>query len=97
MTVYILIVLIVAKIVVLSVTGAILYKVLGPELRAPKPTNPMPGVRCLYCHATPSLFHSEETRWEGSDLVIVRTYECRQCHMPFWRLERVKALEKEPS
>jgi len=83
------------KIVVLIVTGIILWRVMGPELKTPRQRYGMPGVRCVYCHATPALFHSEEQKWEGDELVMVRTYECRECHMPFWRVERVAADTRE--
>jgi hypothetical protein len=96
MTLDIVLILIASKIVILSVTGAILWKVMGPELRAPRPKHGMPGVRCVYCHDSPALFHSEEQRWEDNELVLVRTYECRRCHMPFWLLERVDAVAKKP-
>ena len=95
MTLQILLILLAFKALVLVVIGAILWKVLGPELRAPRPQYGMPGVRCVYCHATPALFHSEEQRWEDDELVLVRTYECRECHMPFWRIERVPTVVKE--
>lgn len=93
----IIIVFVAAKVVILAVTGVILYKVFGPELRSPRRQEHMPGVRCVYCGASPALFHSEEQRWEGNELVLVRTYECRECHMPFWRLERVKTVEQKTS
>jgi hypothetical protein len=91
----ILLVFIGAKIVVLAVVGVILYKVFWPELRAPRPSHPMPGVKCVYCHFSPSLFHSEEQRWEGDDLILTKTFECRRCHMPFWQVERVSAVARE--
>ncbi|GEM_PF-5892064 len=91
----IILVFIAAKIVILAVTGVLLYKVFWPELRRPRPQYPMPGVRCIYCRATPALLHSEDQRWEGDELVLVQTFECRECHMPFWRLERIHAVENK--
>ncbi|HEV3312674.1 MAG TPA: hypothetical protein VG815_19345 [Chloroflexota bacterium] len=94
MTTQVILILLASKVVVLIVAGAIFWKVMGPELRAPRPRYGIPGVRCVYCHATPSVLHSEEQRWEEDELVMVRTYECRECHMPFWRVERVQAVTK---
>lgn len=94
MTVEILLIFIGAKIVILTVTGVILWKVMGSELRSPRQTYGMPGVRCVYCHDTPSILHGEEERWEENELVMVRTFECRRCHMPFWQIERVKTVSK---
>ncbi len=91
----ILLVFIGAKIVLLVMIGAILYNVFGPELRAQKSSYPMPGVKCVYCHFSPALFHSEEQRWEGDDLILTKTFECRRCHMPFWQVERVTAVARE--
>ncbi len=93
MALSILLILVAAKMIVLIVIGVLLYKVFGTELRPTKSTYPMPGVKCVYCHFSPSLFHSEETRWENDDLILVKTYECRKCHLPFWKVERVPAVE----
>ena len=98
MTLEIILILIGAKIVILAVVGVILWRVLEPELRQPRQKHGMPGVRCVYCHSSPALFHSEEHKWEGEDLVLVRTFECRECHMPFWKVERVAVQrDKTPS
>ncbi|HZT97976.1 MAG TPA: hypothetical protein VFB34_14170 [Chloroflexota bacterium] len=86
-----------AKVIVLAVTGTILYKVFAPDLKRRKPLAEMAGVKCVYCHFSPALYHSEETRWEADELVLVKTYECRRCHMPFWRIERLTAVEHHPT
>lgn len=91
----IIIIFVAAKMVILAVTGTVLWKVFGPELRSPRPNHAMPGVRCVYCHFSPALFHSEEQSWEGDELVFTRTYECRQCHMPFWQVERVQPVSQK--
>lgn len=45
---------------------------------------------CLYCKSRYTEPVDEgNTRWEGDDLVLVTTYECQHCHMPFWHVERV--------
>ena len=89
MTLQIILIFVVLKIVIVSVLGVLLWRVMGRELRAGRQKYGMPGVKCIYCKATPSLFHSEEQTWEGDELVMVRTYECRECHLPFWKIERV--------
>jgi hypothetical protein len=90
-------ILVAAKILVLTVTGAIFWAVLGPEFRRrakPNGKGLMPGVRCIYCHYSPALFHTEEQHWDGDDLLLTRTFECRRCHLPFWKVERVKAVRE---
>lgn len=74
--------------------GGILYWVFRGDIRSwraqrrrkPVPTTPA----CVYCgskwtHAQPE----QESRWEGEELVLVTTYQCQHCEMPFWRVERV--------
>ncbi len=90
-TTQIILILVAAKIFIVTVVSIIVWRVIGPEWKAQRRHYGMPGVRCIYCRATPALFHSEEQKWEGDELVLVRTYECRECHMPFWKVERVAA------
>jgi hypothetical protein len=85
----IILVIVVTKLVILLAVGVLVWRIMGPELRAPKQQHGMPGVRCIYCGYSPALYHGEEQRWEGDELVLARTYECRECHMPFWHVERV--------
>lgn len=45
---------------------------------------------CVYCQSKwTSPVGEGETRWEEDGLVLVTTYECQHCHLPFWHVERV--------
>jgi hypothetical protein len=45
---------------------------------------------CMYCQSRWTQPSGEtQTRWEDDELVLVTTYECQHCHLPFWRVERV--------
>ncbi|MGH2448830.1 MAG: hypothetical protein ACRDFS_09560 [Chloroflexota bacterium] len=56
--------------------------------REPEPTEPA----CLYCQSKYTHAVGEaEPRWEEDVLVLVTTYECEHCRMPFWHVERVPA------
>jgi hypothetical protein len=48
---------------------------------------------CMYCgsawtHAT----DEGQTRWENDELILVTTYECEHCTLPFWHVERVPMI-----
>jgi hypothetical protein len=71
--------------------GIVLFFVFRPELknigkRKPAPTTPV----CVYCESRWTRPVDEgQTRWEDDDLVLVTTYECQHCSLPFWHVERV--------
>lgn len=47
---------------------------------------------CVYCQSVYIRPVDEgQTRWENDSLVLVTTYECQHCHLPFWHVERVAA------
>lgn len=51
---------------------------------------------CLYCGSKwTEPVEEGETRWEGDDLVLVTTYECQHCHLPFWHVERVPTASQQ--
>lgn len=91
----IIIVFVVMKLVIFAIIGPILYKLLGPELRKPSPSAPLPGAMCMYCGEANPLVQAEDQRWEGGELVMVRTYECQSCHLPYWNVERLSAVESK--
>jgi hypothetical protein len=48
---------------------------------------------CMYCQSSLTQPADEgSTRWEGDELVLVTTYVCGHCHLPFWHVERVAAV-----
>ncbi len=52
---------------------------------------------CLYCQSTWTQAVDEgQSRWDGEDLVLVTTYECQHCRLPFWHVERVKTGALKP-
>lgn len=45
---------------------------------------------CVYCQSKWTRPLDEvKPRWENDELVLVTTYECEHCHLPFWHVERV--------
>jgi len=45
---------------------------------------------CMYCQSKWTRALDEgQPRWDNEDLVLVTTYECQHCHLPFWHVERV--------
>lgn len=45
---------------------------------------------CIYCHSAALRPAGEpETRWDQEELVLVSTFECLECGLPFWHVERV--------
>lgn len=76
------------------VFGVILYLVFRKDIKEwwVNRRNP-PPVRdpvCMYCQSTWTHAVDEgQTRWEGDELVLVTTYECEHCRLPFWHVERV--------
>jgi len=71
--------------------GVVLFFVFRPELRnagkrKPAPTTPI----CIYCESRwTNAVDEGQTRWEHDELVLVTTYACEHCSLPFWRVERV--------
>jgi hypothetical protein len=71
--------------------GIVLFFVFRPELRnmgKRKAVSTTPT--CVYCESRWTRAVDEgQTRWEDDDLVLVTTYECQHCSLPFWHVERV--------
>jgi integral membrane sensor domain MASE1 len=83
------------------VFGGILYFVFRDDIRewwsgkeeTSAPTMPV----CVYCQsAWTQPAGDPETRWEDDELVLVTTYECQHCRLPFWRVERVPVTSTKP-
>jgi hypothetical protein len=52
---------------------------------------------CVYCQSVWTEATGEpQTRWENEELVLVTTYECQHCRLPFWRVERVPMTSTKP-
>ncbi len=86
--VVILLILVAVKFVFIAVLLGVVFK---EDLRSmrQKKAGPQPAV-CMYCQSVWTRPVDEgQTRWEGDDLVLVTTYECEHCHLPFWHVERV--------
>ncbi|HCG00271.1 MAG TPA: hypothetical protein DEV93_06965 [Chloroflexi bacterium] len=89
----IIIVLLVIAAVKFVVFGWLLYRVFQRDLEqyendqlSTASTVPV----CVYCQSAWTKPVDEgQTRWEGGDLVLVTTYECEHCRLPFWHVERV--------
>jgi hypothetical protein len=46
---------------------------------------------CIYCESRWTQAVDEgQSRWEDDQLVLVTTYECQHCHLPFWHVDRVQ-------
>jgi hypothetical protein len=51
-----------------------------------QPVDPM----CVYCGSKWTVALDEgQSRWEGQDLVLVTSFRCQHCDLPFWRVDRV--------
>lgn len=78
------------------VFGVILWKVFRQDIkhwwtqeRRQKSREPSTPV-CVYCQSVWTVPVDEgQTRWEGDELVLVTTFECQHCQLPFWRVERL--------
>jgi 5-methylcytosine-specific restriction endonuclease McrA len=56
--------------------------------RAARKAPPVPT--CMYCQSKWTQPIDEgQTRWDKDELILVTTYECQHCHLPFWHVERV--------
>lgn len=87
--VVILLVLVLVKFVIIS---WILYVVFKPDIKQVwmKKTKVPDVPACVYCRSRWTRAVDEgQTRWDHDDLVLVTTYECEHCHLPFWHIERV--------
>jgi hypothetical protein len=71
--------------------GVVLLVVFRPDLRKLRKKKARPDVpTCMYCQSKWTRAIDEgQTRWDNDDLVLVTTYECEHCHLPFWHVERV--------
>jgi hypothetical protein len=85
-------VLLISVVVLLPIKAGILYFVFRDDIRAylaqrqTKPTSPV----CMYCQSQwTEMVDEGSTHWEGDELVLVTTYACQHCHLPFWHVERV--------
>lgn len=91
----ILVILLVIALVKFVVFGFLLFVVFRRDIREmwsgkkTQKTRPAMPV-CMYCqsHFTRRL-DDGEPRWDNDDLILVTTYECEHCHLPFWHVERV--------
>ena len=84
----ILLVLAAIKFVIIAI---ILLVVFRPDLKQLRGKKKPPSVPvCMYCQSKWTHALDEgEARWDGGDLILVTTYECEHCHLPFWHVERV--------
>lgn len=76
--------------------GVILFKVFQRDIEAYREERTEEAVpslpACVYCQSVYIEAVDEgQTRWENESLVLVTTYECQHCHLPFWHVERVAA------
>lgn len=76
--------------------GVILFKVFQRDIdayRKDRAGSAAPNLpSCVYCQSVYIEAVDEgQTRWENDSLVLVTTYECQHCHLPFWHVERVAA------
>jgi hypothetical protein len=86
----ILVILLVVAAIKFVFFGIILYFVFRPELRKGARRKAPTTITCMYCQSKWTRPVDEgQTRWEDDDLVLVTTYECQHCHLPFWHVERV--------
>lgn len=87
------VILLVGAIAHILLFGGVFYLVFRDdihEMLRPKKKPSMPT--CMYCESKWTHPVGEgQTRWEGDDeLVLVTTYECEHCRLPFWHVERVR-------
>ena len=74
--------------------GIILFLVFRPNLKQLRARKTPPEVPiCMYCESRWTTAVDEgQARWDGDDLVLVTTYECQHCRLPFWHVERVSTV-----
>jgi hypothetical protein len=87
-------ILLISVAVLLPIKAALLYWVFRDDIReyvAERRQRAIAPV-CMYCHSKWTEPADEgSTRWEGDELVLVTTYVCQHCNLPFWHVERVAA------
>jgi hypothetical protein len=92
-TVTILLVLVIVKSVIFSVLVWVVFRedikaYFAGKKRSEASTVPT----CIYCQSQWTAAVDEgSTRWDGEELILVTTYECQHCRLPFWHIERVPA------
>lgn len=83
----------VSVVVLLPLKAAFLYWIFQDDIRAYLAERRGPRRRipvCMYCHSERvEPVDDGVTRWEGDNLVLVTTYRCENCQLPFWNVERV--------
>jgi hypothetical protein len=92
-----LVLLLIIVVIKFIIVGVILWRVFAPDIRQlrqeQEDRKPTEAPACLYCGSLwtePS--GDSETRWEHEELVLVTTYECQHCHLPFWHVERIPVV-----
>lgn len=86
----VLLILVVVKTIIIGIVLLVIFKPDIKQLRSRKASAETPP--CMYCQSKwthPA--DGGETRWDQDELVLVTTYECEHCHLPFWHVERVAA------
>lgn len=84
----ILLILVVVKLIIIGVLLGVVFKDDVSAMRVKRSEPRLP--ECMYCQSVWTQPTDEgQTRWEGDELVLVTTYECQHCHLPFWHVERV--------
>jgi hypothetical protein len=92
-TVAILLVLIIIKSIIFSVLIWVVFRDdIKAYLAGKKSGEESTVPTCMYCQSQWTLAVDEgSTRWDGDELVLVTTFECQHCRLPFWHVERVPA------
>lgn len=87
-------ILLISVVILLPIKAAFLYWIFREDIREyladrrERASTPV----CMYCRSkSTELLDEGSTRWEGQELVLVTTYVCQHCQMPFWHVERVAA------
>ena len=84
----ILLILVIVKTVIIGIVLLVVFKPDIKQLRSRRPAPATPV--CMYCQSKWTHRADDgETRWDQDELVLVTTYECEHCHLPFWHVERV--------
>lgn len=90
----IVVILLIVTVALLPVKALILYAVFNREIRqwwdARRHPEPASTPACIYCRSSWTIAVDDgHPRWEDDALVLVTTYECQHCRLPFWHVERV--------
>ena len=85
-------ILLLSVVLLLPLKAALLYWIFRDDIReyfAERRIRESSPV-CIYCRSPWTLAADEGApRWEGDELVLVTTYTCQECFLPFWHVERV--------